>query len=66
MTDRHTRTTTAIRLKPELHQRVKAEAAARDLSVNYLVNRALEQFLDKLIPVDQMRWTREDGDTAHA
>lgn len=53
------RTATAIRLKPELHDRLKAEATARDVSINFLVNKACEFFLDRLIPVDEMKWTRE-------
>jgi len=53
------RTSTAIRLKPELHERLSAEGAARDVSINFLVNKAVEFFLDRLIPVDEMQWTRE-------
>lgn len=53
------RTGTAIRFSPELHERLGKAAAERDLSVNFLVNRACEQFLDRLIPVDEMRWTRD-------
>jgi predicted HicB family RNase H-like nuclease len=56
--DRHKRTVTAIRLTEAAHEQITREAAARDLSVNYLVNRAVEQFLDRLIPVEEMKWTR--------
>jgi predicted HicB family RNase H-like nuclease len=53
------RTSTAIRLKPDLHERLVEEAAARDVSINFLVNKACAFFLDRLIPVDEMQWTRE-------
>lgn len=49
---------TAIRFTPELHERLRVAAEERDLSVNFLVNRAVEDFLDRLIPVDEIRWTR--------
>jgi len=50
---------TSIRFTPEVHDRLIAAAKERDLSVNFLVNRAIEQFLDRLIPVDEVRWTRD-------
>lgn len=61
MTDheRTRRTTTAIRLKPELHARLAEAAAERDVSLNWLVNRAVEDFLPRLIPVDELRLTRD-------
>jgi predicted transcriptional regulator len=55
------RTATAVRFPPELLARLQQAAAERDLSANYLVNRAVEEFLDRLIPVDEIRWTREDA-----
>lgn len=42
------RVTTAIRLRPELHDAYKAEAEARTVSVNKLVERAMEHYLDQL------------------
>jgi predicted HicB family RNase H-like nuclease len=53
------RVTTAIRFEKELHERLESAAIERDVSINWLVSRAVEQFLDRLIPVDQMEWTRE-------
>lgn len=53
------RTTTAIRFPPEMHERLADEAEARDLSINFLVIKACGEFLERLIPVDDMRWTRE-------
>lgn len=52
------RTSTAIRFVPEVHDRLVAAAEERDVSINWLVNRAVEQFLDRLIPVDEWEITR--------
>jgi predicted HicB family RNase H-like nuclease len=52
------RVSTAIRWPPELHARLKAEAEDRDLSINWLVVRACEEFLDHLLPKDEVRWTK--------
>jgi predicted transcriptional regulator len=52
------RITTAIRFDPELHARLKAAADERDLPLNWLVNRAVAEFLDNLIPIEEMKWTR--------
>lgn len=48
----------SIRFNPETHEALAAAAAERDLSINFLVNRAVEQFLAALIPVDEMTVTR--------
>jgi hypothetical protein len=53
------RTTTAIRLPDALHERLSVAATERDVSLNFLVTKAVEQFLDRLIPIDEMRWTRD-------
>ena len=53
------RTSTGIRFPPELHARLSTAAAERDLSVNWLVVRAVEYFLDRLLPVDKIVLTRE-------
>jgi predicted HicB family RNase H-like nuclease len=55
--DRHTRAAIYVRLDPELADRLRTEAAARDLSMNYLVAKAVRQFLDDLIPVDEWKLT---------
>lgn len=61
------RSTTAIRLPPDLHDRLKAAAEERDLSMNYLIVKALEDFLPRLIPASELRLTKlneeasEDG-----
>jgi hypothetical protein len=53
------RTATAIRFRPEIHEGLLAAAAERELSVNWLVNRACAEFLSRLIPPDEIQWTRE-------
>lgn len=42
------RMTTAIRFSPELHARLKEAAEDRDLSINFLVVKAVEDFLPRL------------------
>lgn len=53
------RTSTAVRFPPELHKRLEVAADERDVSLNWVVNRACEEFLERLIPVEEMRWTRD-------
>ncbi len=53
------RTTTAIRLPDDLHERLRHAADERDLSINFLVVKAVEEFVDNLIPVEELRLTRQ-------
>lgn len=52
------RMTTAIRFPEELHDQLKTAAEDRDLSINFLVVKAVEEFLERLLPVDEFRLTR--------
>ena len=52
------RVTTAVRLPESLHESLAEAASERDLSANYLVVRALEDYLEKLIPADELKLTR--------
>ncbi len=52
------RTTTAIRFPEQTHERLRQAAEERDLSINFLVVKAVEDFLDHLIPADEIRLTR--------
>lgn len=52
------RVTTAVRLPEELHDRLREAARERDLSANYLVIRALEEYLDRLVPIEEFSLTR--------
>lgn len=47
-----------LRLPAELHDRLSEAADDRDVSINWLMTKAIEEFLDRLIPADEMRWTR--------
>jgi predicted HicB family RNase H-like nuclease len=46
------RRTTAIRLPRPLHERLRDEAAARRVSANQLMERAIAEYLDQLPPVE--------------
>ena len=50
MVNNHTkgRVATAVRLPEPVHRRLREHAEMRDVSVNWLVTRAIEQFLDGL------------------
>ena len=48
------RVTTAVRLPEGLHQRLQEAALERDVSVNLLVMKAIERYLDQLVPLDQV------------
>lgn len=47
------RVTTAVRLPAELHDRLRDAAEARDVSVNFIVIKALQDYLERLIPVGE-------------
>lgn len=57
-------TATAIRFEPEIHERLEAAAKDHDRSINWLVNRACEHFLDRLVPASEITLTREHGGAA--
>lgn len=42
------RRATAVRLPVALHDRLRAEATARQVSANLLIERAIAQYLDRL------------------
>jgi predicted HicB family RNase H-like nuclease len=52
------RTTTAIRFPEALHEQLKVAADERDLSINFLVVKAVEDFLERLLPAEEFRLTR--------
>lgn len=53
------RTTTAIRFPEELHDLLRTAADERDLSINYLVVKAVEDYLPRLKPASELRLTRD-------
>lgn len=46
------RVTTAVRLPESLHERLRDAAGERDVSVNLLVVKAIDDYLDRLVPAD--------------
>lgn len=57
-TSRRDRTATAIRFPEDLHERLRAAAEERSFSINFMVVKAVEDFLDRLIPANELRLTR--------
>lgn len=49
---------TSISFTVETRDRLTAAARERDVSLNWLVERACVDFLDRLIPVEEIKWTR--------
>lgn len=52
------RVTTAIRFPKETHDRLAEEAERRELSINYMVTRAVNYYLDALPPVAEPDFRR--------
>ena len=52
------RLTTEIRFPEDLHHRLQEAAEQRDLSINFLVVKAVHEFLDHLIPANELTLTR--------
>lgn len=50
---------TLLRLPPELHARLREAALERDVSINWLMVKAIEEFLPRLIPTDEFSRTRD-------
>lgn len=53
------RVSSGYRVSPELHDRPVTAASERDVSVNWMITKAIEEFLSRLIPVNEIRWTRD-------
>ncbi len=51
------RVTKAVRISPELDLRLKAAARERGVSANLLMNAALDDYLGRLVPVEQLLQT---------
>lgn len=56
------RVSTGWRTTPALKQRLQEAADARGVGVNWLVERLLEESLERLVPVGELRLTRPPGD----
>lgn len=53
------RTVTAIRFPEELHDKLREAAQSYGLPLNFLVIKAIEDFLDRMIPPSEFRLTRD-------
>lgn len=53
------RIATAIRFDPELHAKLVKAAGERDISVNYLVNAAVKDYVARLIPIEELSLVRQ-------
>jgi hypothetical protein len=56
------RSATAFRLSQELHERLTTEASARGVTLNWLVNKLLDEAVEYLKPAEEMRLTRRPGE----
>lgn len=52
------RVATAIRLPADLSKQLRDEAARRDVSMNYLIVRAVTRYLENAVPVNELLATR--------
>lgn len=46
-------------LSAEAHRRLVEAAAQREMSATYIARRAVEDYLDRLIPADELRLTKD-------
>lgn len=54
-----TRISTQIRLHPDVYEALRVTAEEREVSMNSLVEKAVAYYIARLIPVDEMIWTRD-------
>jgi predicted transcriptional regulator len=57
-TPKKDRTNTAIRFPDDIRRRLQQAAEDHDLSMNYLVVKAVEDFLDRLLDPSEVKLTR--------
>ena len=50
----------SVRFDEDLYDRILKAAEERTVSANLLVNKACEYYLERLLPVDQIVWTKDD------
>lgn len=58
MTDRHKTQGRLIRFPDDVDDKLVQAAQAHDLAVNWLVNKAVREFLERLLPPEEVKWTR--------
>ena len=61
MTNKETkpRSATAVRFDPETYEQLRVAADERGVSMNWLVNRAVQDFLPRLVPAHDLKLTRD-------
>ena len=57
------RVATAVRLPVAVHERLRAAADERQVSVNLLVEKAIDDYLARLVPLDELELTRPERRT---
>lgn len=55
---RRGRTSTGLRFPDDLHAAITAAAKERGVSFNYIVVHLCREGMERLIPVEEVRWTR--------
>lgn len=58
MADRHSGHQTVVRFPDEVWERMAAAANDHNVAINWLINKACKEFVDNMIPADEMQWTR--------
>jgi len=53
-----------VRVPKDLHARLQAAAGERIVSMTWLTERALEDFLSRLIPASELKLTRDRGEAS--
>lgn len=48
-----------LRVTPEFHDRLLAAASERGFSMTWLAKRAITDYLDRLLPVEEIKFTRD-------
>ena len=56
------RTSTGIRLPPELHDQLMTIAEERDVSLNWVIVKLLTEGIEHVVPATEIRLTRSDRD----
>jgi predicted DNA-binding protein len=57
-TEKEARTATAIRFPQDLHDELKAAAEGYGVPLNYLIVKVMREFLEDMVPPDELRFTR--------
>lgn len=57
----HERVTTAIRMSEDLQRRLRTAADERDISVNLLAVKAITDYLDHLVPTEEILQVRRSA-----